>query len=55
MTRKELDAEIRDTIATLRHLISIGEIDTARNVARYMDELLDKKRRQPTLKIVTSS
>ena len=52
MTRKELDAEIRETSATLRHLVKIGETATAANVARYLDELFDKRRHLPDLKLV---
>ena len=52
MTRKELDTEIRETSATLRHLINIGETDTAANVARYLDQLFAKRRSMPSLKLV---
>jgi hypothetical protein len=52
MNRKELDIEIRETNLTLRHLASIGETATAANVARYLDELFEMRRRIPDLKLV---
>jgi hypothetical protein len=52
MTRKELDKEIRETTQTLNHLRHIGEDETAIRVANYLDELLDKRRNLPDLKLV---
>jgi protoheme ferro-lyase len=52
LTRKELEAEIRETSSTLRHLVNIGETATATNVARYLDQLFDKRRKIPDLRLV---
>jgi chromosome segregation and condensation protein ScpB len=52
MTRKELDEEIRETTLTLRHLASIGEIATAAHVSRYLDQLIETRRKMPALTLV---
>lgn len=52
MKRDQLADEIRETKLTLNHLIAIGEIDTATQVARYLLQLREEYKRLPALRMV---